>query len=52
MRKRKEKEKKKKKTKLSLEDKVDLSLLCSIIAFIFMLLLEIIYFIICIIQAI
>lgn len=50
MRKRKEKEKEK--TKLSLEDKVDLSLLCSIIAFVIMLGIEIIYFIICIIQAI
>ena len=50
MRKRKEKEKEK--TKLSLEDKVELSLLCSIIAFVFMLGAQIIYFIICIIQAI
>ena len=48
MRKRKEKEK----NKVSLEDKVSISLLCSIIAFIFTLLIEIIYFIICIIQAI
>lgn len=48
MRKKKQKEK----TKLSLEDKVDLSLLCSIIAFVIMLGAQIIYFIICIIQAI
>lgn len=44
--------KRKEKTKLSLEDKVELSLLFNIIAFSFMLLIEIIYFIICIIQAI
>ena len=49
---RKEKKKQKEKTKLSLEDKVDLSLLCSITLFVFMLGVEIIYFIICIIQAI
>lgn len=50
MRKRKEKEKEK--TKLSLEDKVSIALLCSIIAFIFTLLIQIIYFIVCLLQAI
>lgn len=44
--------KRKEKTKLSIEDKVELSLLCSIIAYVFMIVLGIIYFIICIIQAI
>ena len=48
MRKRKEKEK----IKLSLEDKVRISLLYSILAYMFMMVLGIIYFIICIIQAI
>lgn len=44
--------KKKEKAKLTIEDKVELSLLCSIIAFVVMLVIELIYFIICIIQAI
>lgn len=44
--------KRKEKTKISIEDKVRILLLCSIIAFSFMLIIEIIYFIICIIQAI
>lgn len=45
-------QKRKEKTKLSLEDKVRISLLCSIIAYMFMMVIGIIYFIICIIQAI
>ena len=45
-------QKRKRKNKVSLEDKVSIAFLCSITLFIFTLLIQIIYFIVCLLQAI